>query len=200
MADRIGGWIITFSGQKFYPLDPHVDEIHPIDIAHALSLQCRWTGQIPYHYSVAQHCVLGADLLGKLHGPQIQLAFLLHDAGEAYLADVARPVKRDPRMAFYKEAEAAILNAIHQRFILPVPDDLVGYDVVHRMDNQLLMAEAKMFHPHMSREWGDWKEASEEKIRVDIQEGPPRVWETHFYGALHCLLQGKPFKLRQRNV
>jgi hypothetical protein len=60
------------------------------DIAHALSLSCRYNGHTVDFYSVAQHCCLCADLAERVDK---QWA-LLHDAPEAYMGDLVSPLKR----------------------------------------------------------------------------------------------------------
>ncbi len=90
---RVGDWIMTVSGRHFWPLDPQPAEVHLADIAHALANTCRFTGHCRQFYSVAQHAVLVANLVERL-APELALAALHHDDAEAYLADVAHPVKR----------------------------------------------------------------------------------------------------------
>lgn len=58
MTNRLGDWFQTYTGAKFYPFDPRAEDIHLADIAHHLSLQCRFNGATDKFYSVAQHCVL----------------------------------------------------------------------------------------------------------------------------------------------
>lgn len=127
-------WINTFTGRKFYPLDPRVEDIHIEDIAHALSLQCRFTGHVQYFYSVAQHSVHVAEHVSA----KDRLWALLHDAPEAYLIDLARPVKHAPALAGYRRAEVALMKAICRRFGLspkmPAP--------VKEADNRMLITEA----------------------------------------------------------
>jgi len=91
---RKGKFISTYSGLKFWPLDPREDEIKIEDIAHALSLMCRGNGHVKHFYSVGQHsifCAKEAALRG--YSKKVQLACLLHDASEAYISDITRPVK-----------------------------------------------------------------------------------------------------------
>src|SRR5689334_10911717 len=77
----------TFSGEPFWPLDPQPEDIRIVDIAHALSLQCRFNGHTKFHYSVAQH-----SLIMSFNVPlQFALEALLHDAAEAYIGDLIRP-------------------------------------------------------------------------------------------------------------
>lgn len=111
---RHGDWIQTYSGRQFWPMDPRPEEIHIEDIAHALSLACRYAGHCERFYSVAEHSVL----LARYVAPENALWALLHDATEAYLVDVPRPVK--PFLVGYEQAEAALMDAICWRFGLPL--------------------------------------------------------------------------------
>src|SRR4051812_43149736 len=81
------GRIITHTGKWFNVLDPNPDEVDIEDIAHALALQCRFTGHTDEFYSVAQHSVLVANHCPSEYG----IYGLLHDGSEAYLSDIARP-------------------------------------------------------------------------------------------------------------
>jgi uncharacterized protein len=110
---RIGDFMQTASGRKFWPLDPRADEVHIEDIAHALSMQCRYGGHCVRFYSVAEHCVL----MARAVAPEHALWALMHDAAEAYVADVPRPLKR--HLVGYKDAEAKVMAAICERFGLP---------------------------------------------------------------------------------
>jgi uncharacterized protein len=110
-------FIITFSKQKFSPLQAKAEEIDIIDIAHALSLLCRANGHIRHFYSVAQHS-LNCSLEAKARGlsEEIQLACLLHDASEAYISDITRPVKRS--LPQYLEFEEVLQSQIFDKFKL----------------------------------------------------------------------------------
>ena len=106
-------WIQTASGRAFYPLDPRPKDVCIEDIAHALSMSCRFNGHTRELYSVAQHCVLGA--LWMEGSREERLAFLLHDATEAYLPEVTRPVKSQLYVAYggsFRDAEARLMDAI----------------------------------------------------------------------------------------
>jgi len=89
-------WIATYTGGRFYPLDPRPEDVCIADIAHSLSQICRFNGQTLQFYSVAQHSVLVSKLLGQ-GGPSPIHEFmgLKHDAAEAYLCDLVRPIKRE---------------------------------------------------------------------------------------------------------
>ena len=110
-------WIRTYTGKKFHFLDPQSDEIDITDIAHSLSMQCRFTGHTRFHYSVAQHSVLVAWWLERAgFDDRTQFAGLMHDAAEAYIADLSRPIKGLPGLVGYREIEQQIAAAINRKF------------------------------------------------------------------------------------
>ncbi len=87
--------ITTYTGLHFDPINPKEEWIRNIDIAHALSLICRGNGHMKHFYSVAQHSINCAkEAKEKGFSLRVQLGCLLHDASEAYLSDVTRPVKK----------------------------------------------------------------------------------------------------------
>lgn len=126
-----GDWIQTASGQQFWPMDPQPHEVYLDDIAHALSMLCRFGGHCRRFYSVAEHCVL----MARAAPAEFKRWALLHDASEAYLVDVPRPIK--PFLIGYDEAEAKIMRAVAIRFNL----HLGLPDQVKQMDRAILMDE-----------------------------------------------------------
>nr|WP_256834515.1 phosphohydrolase [Pseudomonas oleovorans] len=87
-------WILTNSARPFDLLNPRAENVITTDLAHALSLVCRFNGHCTHHYSVAQHSLLVAYIIEKEGGtPEEQLAGLLHDGTEAYISDLTRPLK-----------------------------------------------------------------------------------------------------------
>ena len=130
----MGDWIQTYSGLKFDLEDIESNEFSIVDIAHSLSLQCRYNGHSLGMYSVSQHSVLASYIAPK----ELKLTALLHDCSEAYLSDLPRPVKRLPQIYLsYKELEERILKAALKQFggIYPLPDE------IHQIDNDLLVTE-----------------------------------------------------------
>jgi len=107
-----GQAIRVASGALFWPLDPIETEIQLDDIAHALSHLCRFTGHTRSFYSVAQHAVLDS----RLCPPPAALYGLLHDASEAYLGDVTRPIKHSGDFEQYRAAERHLQALIYLRF------------------------------------------------------------------------------------
>lgn len=130
---RKGSWIQTYSGQMFWPLDPRPEEIFVYDIAHALSLICRYAGHCRTFYSVAQHCIIGTHLVD----PEFALDFLFHDAPEAYICDMPKPVK--VYLPEYHVIEDRIEQAISARFDLQYPHP----PEIKHMDWTLLITEAR---------------------------------------------------------
>lgn len=101
----------TYTGIIFDPLHPEEDKIKTEDIAHALSLLCRANGHASHFYSVAQHSLYCArEARARDYSPRVQLGALLHDASEAYLSDIVRPVKH--RLEDYQTIEARLQKTI----------------------------------------------------------------------------------------
>lgn len=134
-----GPFLQTYTGKHFHPFDPRPEEIDIEDIAHALSHECRWGGHTTRFYSVAWHSVMVARAL-EYRGPLASLRGLLHDASEAYLRDIPRPLKLHPSMAGYRAVEASVQAALYAHFGLPPNADHDAW--VHEADNDALCEEA----------------------------------------------------------
>ena len=145
------GEIMTCSYKMFDPLHPDVDLIDIEDIAHALSMLCRANGHFLNFYSVGQHsvnCAREAEARG--YSRKVQLACLLHDASEAYLSDVTRPVKAE--LPKYLEIEKPLQDCIWNKFL---PRSLTSeeYDRVFEIDDDILAHEFTLeFGEHSLRE------------------------------------------------
>lgn len=157
-SERRGNWIQMYpSGQRFWPLDPRSDEVFFGDIAHHLSHQCRFGGGVAVFYSVAQHSCHVADKVFELLGRdgaetptvrQIALTALMHDAAEAYLVDLPRPVKHS--LAPYLAWEARIMSVIAPRFGLLQPQP----PCVKEADDRMLATERRELLVPSPVEWG----------------------------------------------
>lgn len=111
-------YITTYSKKPLDPVTAGADEIQIVDIAHALSLMCRANGHFPYFYSVAQHCVnCVQEAQARGYSKRVQFGCLLHDASEAYLSDVTRPIKI--LLPYYLEVEERLQNTIFDKWIIP---------------------------------------------------------------------------------
>lgn len=125
------GVIQTYKGIMIQPLNPKVEHIDIEDIAHALGNMCRYAGHVNEFYSVAEHCVLASYLAPK----DEQLEALLHDATEAYLVDVPRPVKY--LMPDYRVYEARLQEVIDEKFNLKPHSK-----ALKEIDSRLLVSES----------------------------------------------------------
>lgn len=128
--------IETASGLQFHIFDPRPAEVRIEDIAHALALKCRFAGHCKKFYSIGQHCLYVSDRLEQF-GPVVQLAGLLHDAGEAYLADLPGPLKRG--LPAFKDLEDRVLTAIGKKF--KIPFEFIESQDVKRADHFMLAWE-----------------------------------------------------------
>lgn len=140
--DRKGDWFQTFSGAQFWPLDPRPEDVRIMDIAHHLARLCRFNGAVREFYSVAQHSVLvsravAIDGYSTDRALEIRRWGLLHDASEAYVGDMVRPLKRS--MPEYRVIEAGVMATIATRFGLAMPEP----EPVKIADNVLLMTERR---------------------------------------------------------
>jgi hypothetical protein len=170
---RKGDWMQTYTGRKFWPLDARPEDVDIRDIAHALSMLCRYGGHSLRFYSVAEHSAHIARWLdGRDYKPEVCLAGLLHDATEAYLTDVPRPLKRS--LPEYKEYEAELWTVIAKAF------GLTGYEddlpmVVHEADNRILADEIRQNMKPM-----DWHAKHDKPLGVSLQFWPPERAEKEF--------------------
>lgn len=126
-------WIQTYTGRKVFPLDMTTDDVVIMDIAHALSNQCRFAGHTDTFYSVAEHSVLVSHFLPD----ELKLWGLLHDASEAYLVDIPRPIKK--LLPAYLEIEERVQSVIAERYGLqmPIPAEVKRIDQAILTDERL---------------------------------------------------------------
>lgn len=147
-------WIQTYSHRQFRPLDPDPAAIDVADIAHSLALQCRFNGHCRTFYSVADHSIR----VSRAVPPDHALWGLLHDATEAYLSDMPRPIK--VQMPIYRAAEDRLMQVIAARFGLPWPMPAP----VHHADNVLLVTEQRDLMGPPPASWGLVAEPLAERI------------------------------------
>jgi len=139
------GWIQLYSGRKFYTLKPRVEDIDIEDISHSLSNMCRFTGHVKQFYSVAQHSVLVSHLCGDENA----LYGLLHDASEAYLVDMPRPIKRLETFSNFRAIEHNIMSIIAKKFGLPD----IEPSAVKAADIKILATEARDLMAPLHPDW-----------------------------------------------
>lgn len=150
MTARRGDWIETYTGRQFWPLDPRPEDIDARDIAHALSLICRFNGHCEDHYSVAKHSMLMVEAAEREGRGDLALWLLLHDASEAYICDVPRPLKMLPMFADYRAIEQRLQIMIYERFGLVGPEPVEVKDY----DRRMLCMERALIMSKSGHAWG----------------------------------------------
>lgn len=128
--------IRTFTGLQIDVFNPKPEMICIEDIAHGLSNTPRWGGQIKDFYPTAQHCVHVASLAIER---KAKLEALMHDAAEAYLHDMPKPIKR--RLPDYQELENNLTKAIFEKFNIPYPMS----NEIKMLDKEVLELEFSVF-------------------------------------------------------
>lgn len=132
-------YIYTASGNKFMFADPDPKAITIADVAHQLANTNRWSGCTRVPFSVAQHSCIVAEMV---EGTTLKRLALMHDATEAYVVDMPRPLKN--LIPEYREFEAIAWDAICKRFHLPegpLPKE------IKEADSLLLAWEAETLMP-----------------------------------------------------
>jgi len=156
--------IRTFSGKYLDVFNPDPDMICIEDIAHALSNICRFGGHTRHFYSVAQHSVRCCNHFFSI---RFSLQALLHDASEAYLLDIPRPIKH--RLTNYKETEEQLMTVISQKFGFEWP---MNIDVKEEDEIELGLEWNGVMTGSPLPEWavweGCWKPKKAERIFLEV--------------------------------
>lgn len=143
-AHRRGNWMQTFTGRVYWPVDPRPSEVCVEDIAHHLSMLCRYTGACRVFYCIAEHAWHVSYLVEEAGGTRLEcLAGLHHDDPEAYTNDINRPLKRSPGMEGYRAIEQLNHVAIFTRLGLP----LELPHLVEQADAEILFHEQAALMP-----------------------------------------------------
>ena len=145
------GSIETFGGHVVNVLDIKPEMIHFDDIIQSLSLICRYNGHVPHFYSVGEHSVRVAGwLMGNDASPKMCLTGLLHDAAEAYVGDMVRPLKRTQEIGgAHQQLEERVTEVIMQKFggLYPYPD------IVHEADEKIYRWEVANIRTGDKKGW-----------------------------------------------
>lgn len=192
-------WTQTYTGKRFHPNKPSTDDVDIIDIARALSMQCRFNGHIKRFYSVAEHSVLVSriveerysaaakgrwpydrdDLYSRAKCANIVLKALLHDASEAYLGDMVRPLKMLPELEAFRRIDSDVQVVIEAVFVDKVPD--WADELIKGADNDILGSEAEWLL--VDGPLHDWKAPPPDPklMPAMLTECPPKEAERLFH-------------------
>ena len=183
-------FIITYSGEEFIPVKPDINKIHIEDIAHSLSLMCRGNGHIDYFFSVAQHSI-NCTNEAKARGctARVQLICLLHDASEAYISDITRPVKF--YLNEYKEIERHLQGVIYTKFLGEVPtEDEINF--LDQIDNEMLVVELSVLMANKNIYTTIPKLRSTPSLDFKPHSDVETEYLKVYYGIMHAgLIQGR---------
>ena len=162
--------INTFTGRRLDPFDPRPDQIDARDVAAGLASVTRFAGQLPYFYCVAEHSILVARLAtggdparrGAFRtcgswpvdaaGRRLARLVLCHDAEEAYIGDLIRPVKHHPAFAAYRALAADLRDAIIGALVGARPTD-VEAAAIHDADQRAYALERELGFVPACRTW-----------------------------------------------
>lgn len=178
-------WIATFSGIEFDPINPRPQDISIVDISVGLANTSRFTGQTIYPYSVAQHSVLMLEYAveqGLVREYSTGMMVLLHDASEAYIADVARPLK--PLLTNYSEIERHLMNTIASRFGFLTTEHWPKW--LHDIDVSICLDERQALMPNPTKT--PWSiERTHKPLGIKIEYWPFDVARQRFIQAFQAL-------------
>lgn len=202
-AGSRGGWNECYTGTRFYTFDPAPEDVKIEDIAHSLGLQCRYNGNCMRFYSVAEHsCLLSDFVLHRgwhgIGGPPGEHEFkydaliaLMHDAAEAYIGDLIRPVKH--RMPPFKDLEGTIEAVIFPA--LGLPAELPGW--MRELDSRILCderAQAMLTHHN------EWSTDELVPLGVNLQFWQPARAEFEFLRRFFQLSAGLDYGAARRRA
>jgi 5'-deoxynucleotidase YfbR-like HD superfamily hydrolase len=186
-----GDWMQTWTGRRFYPASPEAADVDIRDIAHSLGMLCRYAGHVDRFYSVAEHCVKMSQAIDPEHA----LEALLHDATEAYVVDVPRPLK--VQLPDYQAIERKVQLAVWDAFGLPVVvvpiqtssrvverRDPVESAVVKMFDTRILLDERAALMSATREAWGV---DSYEPLGVEIEGWHPARAGAEYLARFHEL-------------
>ncbi|MGH8899416.1 MAG: phosphohydrolase [Egibacteraceae bacterium] len=194
---HVDPFIALSTGGKFYPLGPDPEKVDIRDIAHSLSNQCRYAGHTSAFWSVAAHSVEVSRRYEEGPGRYFKhdkrvgyfsttdaLCALLHDASEAYLQDIVRPIK--PLVHGYYQWEENVERAVAQKFGLPFP----WSGTIKILDDEIVLDEVACFFPPGSAAWKRYGITAREDHAV-LAPLTPEQGEAAFLARFRQLTEGR---------
>lgn len=170
----VGNTIRLRSGCYFDLSDPCEDQFMLEDIAGGLSKICRFGGQIECFYSVAEHAYWCATQASHDGLPEFVVAtILLHDAAEAFVGDVVKPLKI--MLADFSAIEDRVERVIERKFGV---DFRTHKDSIRKIDHEMLIAERRAMFSADDVQWPG--ESTARRLNIDFQKWSPSQAERHF--------------------
>lgn len=166
-------YVSTFLGNRFYPLEPRIDQVAIEDIAHGLAYQCRFNGQTCAFYSIAQHSLIVSQLVPR----ELCFAALMHDAAEAYLGDMVKPLK--VLLPQFGRIEEQVTSIIASTFGISFDD----YGPIKRADLIALATEKRDLMPHSTERWAYLDDV--QPLSEPIQPMDPATAKLEFLDAFN---------------
>jgi len=166
-------WVQTYTGKKVYPLNPKSEDIDINDIAHSLSMICRFTGHVKNFYSVANHSILTSYVCNQ----EDRLSALLHDCSEFLLTDLCRPLKQSGGFDNYLAYEKTLQSIIYRKFGLKEETP----PSVKKADNVLLATEARDLMTTLLPGWNFSEKPLPFKIIPMTQPEAEKLFLERFY-------------------
>ncbi len=184
-------WQRMLSGRRLDLLDPSALDIEIEDIAHGLSRLARWNGQTSgnWAFSVAQHCLLVEQLVGRLNkrnDPTLNLAGLLHDAAEYVIGDLISPFKAVVGID-YTAFESGLLRAIHMRFGLPATMAEPAAKLIRRADGIAAYYEATQLAGFSQRDALKYIGRPGRVAGIELAPWPPNVAQARYLARFRAL-------------
>ena len=180
--------MLTFSGVMYTPAHPRIEDVRIVDIAHHLSMICRYCGASRRFYSVAEHSVLVSQVVPPEHA----LQGLLHDATEAYVHDITRALKYNWLMWGYRVLEARNWRVIAHKFGVP---ELLHH-TVKAADDAVLRAERLALMPPHSQ----WAVRPADAAPVQIIGWSPELAEDYYLQRFYELTRGHGCRFPNRRI
>ncbi len=160
MKDTLGCYhdtptaIETYTGRRFDVENPMEHDVNALDIAHALANTGRYGGHAKYFYSVGQHSIFCHDeAVRRKKASLVCLLCLLHDAGEAYMSDLGRPIRTSKKMDGYNELMDAVELVVYRKFGCIETVVRKYHDAVKEIDNAVLAAEVPRLMFGKGKDW-----------------------------------------------
>lgn len=162
----VGTTIKTAQGAYVDLLNPDPKTIDINSIAQGLSKICRFGGQCPFWYSVAEHSFLAAELaMWDGHSAECARAILFHDAAEAYIGDMVKPLKVTD--AHFQKVEAIMEEAVGEALDIDFEKwrkEIRKYDLI------MLKAEKKAMWPNDSVDWTGLSEVEDRQVQINFMD------------------------------